>query len=110
MRRILEAENDWEVCGEAENGLEALKLCKELKPDAIVMDITMPVMSGLEATQAITKSLPETKVLILTMHDPQSFLVTLRRAGAKGALNKSNAASDLCPALDAILAGSTYFH
>jgi len=74
------------------------------------MDITMPVMGGLEATQEITRSVPGSKVLILTMHEPQNFGLTLRRAGAKGALNKSQAASDLCPALDAILAGSTYFH
>jgi len=87
-----------------------LRLSQELRPDAVVMDITMPVMSGLEATEEITKSLPGTKVLILTMHDPQKFAVTIRRAGAKGALNKSKAATDLTCALDAILAGSTYFH
>jgi DNA-binding NarL/FixJ family response regulator len=110
VRRILESENNWEVCGEAANGQEALQLTKKLKPDAIVMDITMPVMSGLEATSEITKSDPDSKVLIFTMHDPRNFVVPIRRSGAKGALNKSNAARDLMPALEAILAGQTYFH
>ena len=110
VRRILESENDWEVCGEAANGQEALRLTKELKPDAIVMDITMPVMSGLEATSEITREDPDSKVLIFTMHDPRGLFTSIQRSGAKGALNKAKAASDLTPALEAILAGQTYFH
>lgn len=109
VRGILESEDHWEVCGEAENGEQALRLSKELKPDAIVMDITMPVMSGLEATREITKSSPNAKVLILTMHDPKNFMAPIRHCGAKGALNKSKAASDLTSALAEILAGNTYF-
>lgn len=110
LRRILESRIDWEVCGEASNGQEALRLTKELKPDAIIMDITMPVMSGLEATREITKSSPDSKVLILTMHDPKALLLPIQHSGAKGALNKSQAGSDLRNALEAILAGQTYFH
>ena len=110
VRRILESENDWEVCGEAADGREALRLNKELKPDAIVMDVTMPVMSGLEATREITKSNPDSKVLIFTMHDPKSFFLPIQRSGAKGALNKAEAASHLTAALATILAGQTYFH
>ncbi len=110
MRSILQAENAWEVCGEAANGQEALRLSKELKPDAIVMDITMPVMSGLEATREITKSNPDSKVLIFTMHDSHNFLLPIQRSGAKGVVNKAKAASDLTSALAAILAGHTYSH
>jgi DNA-binding NarL/FixJ family response regulator len=73
VRHILEAQNDWEVVGEAANAHEALRLCAELKPDAIVMDITMPGLSGLEATREITQANPEANVLILTMHDPQNL-------------------------------------
>jgi len=110
VRRILESENDWEVCGEAANGQEALRLTEELKPDAVVMDITMPVMSGLEATSEIIRANPDSKVLIFTMHDPKNLFMSIQRSGAKGALNKAKAASDLTPALEAILAGQTYFH
>jgi len=110
VRRILESGSHWEVCGEAANGQEALRLTRELKPDDIVMDITMPVMSGLEATREITKFNPDSKILIFTMHDPGKFVASIQGSGAKGALNKSKAASDLAPALEAILAGETYFH
>ena len=110
VRRILETQDDWEVCGEASNGQEALRLSKELKPDAIIMDVTMPVMNGLEATRNITKANPDSKVLIFTMHETQNLLPPIRGSGAKGVLPKSRAASDLTPALKAILAGQTYFH
>jgi two-component system, NarL family, nitrate/nitrite response regulator NarL len=110
VRRILETEDDWEVCGEASNGQEALRLSRELKPDAIIMDVTMPVMNGLEATKKITKANPESKVLIFTMHEPQNLLSPIQGSGAKGVLPKSKAASDLTPALKTILAGQTYFH
>jgi DNA-binding NarL/FixJ family response regulator len=110
VRRILETQDDWEVCGEASNGQEALRLNTELKPDAIIMDVTMPVMNGLEATRKITAANPESKVLIFTMYEPQTLLPPIQGSGAKGVLPKSRAASDLTPALNAILAGQTYFH
>jgi len=94
--------------GRLENGQEALQLNAALKPDAIIMDLTMPVMNGLDATRAITNAHPESKVLIFTMHEPQS-LANIERSGAKGVLTKSRAAHDLTPALQTILAGQTYF-
>lgn len=110
VRQILESQNDWQVCGEACNGREAIRLSHELKPDVIVMDITMPVMSGLEATSEITRANPDSRVLVFTMHDPAPIASQIRSTGAKGVLTKSRAASDLTPALHAILAGQTYFH
>jgi len=107
VRRILESQNDWEICGEARNGREALRLSEELEPDAIIMDITMPVMNGLEATAEITKANPDSKILIFTMHEPIN-LPSIERSGAKGVLTKSRAATDLTPALKTILAGQTY--
>ena len=109
VRQILESENHWEVCGEASNGQEALRLSEELKPDAIIMDVTMPVLGGLEATSQITTADPGSNVLILTMHEPRNFMTAIKHSGAKGVLTKSRAASDLTPALETILAGKTYF-
>lgn len=110
VRRILENHNDWEVVGEATNGQEALRLTRELKPDAVVMDITMPLMNGLEATNEILKANPDSKVLIFTMHESPSLLRSIRHSGAKGLLTKSRASSELTPALQAIIAGHTYFN
>src|SRR5438270_9582152 len=69
LRTILNARPEWEIVGEGENGREALDLAKELQPDVIILDITMPVMSGLEATQELEKASPGNRVLIFTMHD-----------------------------------------
>jgi DNA-binding NarL/FixJ family response regulator len=110
VRRILESQDDWEVVGEAADGQQAIRLTKELEPDAIVMDITMPVMSGLEATSEITKSNPGSKVLVFTMHESRTLASTIRRSGAKGLLSKAKAAMELSPALQAIIEGQTYFH
>jgi DNA-binding NarL/FixJ family response regulator len=110
VRQILESQNDWHVCGEACNGREAIRLSQELQPDVIVMDITMPVMSGLEATTEIIRANPDSRVLVFTMHDPGPIAPQIMRTGARGVLTKSRAARDMTPALEAILAGQTYFH
>jgi len=110
LRRILEMQGHWEIVGEAANGEAALRMTRQLKPDAIIMDITMPVIGGIEAAARIVKQDPESKVLIFTMHDPGVVLRQIQRAGAKGVLTKSRAASELGTALETILAGQTYFH
>lgn len=110
VRHILETQDEWEVAGEAANGQEAIRLNRELAPDAILMDITMPIMSGLEAASEITSANPDSKILIFTMHENPALLHSTQCVGAKGLLNKSRAASELTPALKAIIAGQTYFN
>ena len=109
VRRILESHNGWKIVGESANGEQALRLHAQLKPDVILMDITMPIMSGLEATTEIIKANPDSKVLIFTMHESPLLMQQVLSVGAKGALTKSKAASELQPRLAAILAGKTYF-
>jgi DNA-binding NarL/FixJ family response regulator len=70
VRRLLQSRPEWEICGEAENGRQAVSLAQELNPDAIIMDISMPLMNGLEATSEISTLNANIRVLILTMHEP----------------------------------------
>ena len=109
IRTILEARPEWEVCGEAVNGEDAVRLAGELLPDVIIMDINMPVMSGLEATEQLNKHRCDTKVLIFTMNESQSLPEAVRRVGAWGYVLKSQAARDLINALDRVHGGGTFF-
>lgn len=84
MRAMLASEQNLEVVGEAENGQEALELCRELRPDLILMDVRMPEMDGLAATREIKGKYPETKILILTTHESPEYLMDAVRAGAAG--------------------------
>jgi DNA-binding NarL/FixJ family response regulator len=109
IRTILSARPEWEICGEAVNGQEAVKLAEELRPDAIIMDITMPVMSGLEAARQITRNKNSPPILIFTMHESRSLADSVRETGARGFVFKSRAAHDLINALDVLLRNETYF-
>ena len=109
IRMILEAKPEWEICGEASNGAEAIRMAQELRPDAIVMDITMPVTNGLMATREITSLGVKAPVLIFTMHESKGLVESVKSVGARGIVFKSNAARDLTEALEALLAGGTYF-
>jgi DNA-binding NarL/FixJ family response regulator len=109
IRAILQARADWEICGEAVDGREALRITKQLAPDVVIMDITMPHMSGLEAAQEIAKSGLPSRVLIFTMHDSKSLASSVQKAGAQGYVVKSRAARDLVDALERLLGGGTFF-
>jgi DNA-binding NarL/FixJ family response regulator len=109
VRRIVEARPGWEVCGEAENGREAVSLAQDLNPDVIVMDISMPVMGGLEATREILTLNANIRVLIFTMHKPAYVSELAKKVGARGLVTKSEATRDLVCALDCVLSGGTFF-
>ena len=110
IRTILSARPEWEICGEAVNGQEAIKLAETLRPDAIIMDITMPIMSGLEAARQITRNNNNSApILIFTMHESRTLADSVRETGARGFVFKSRAAQDLINALDILLQNGTYF-
>jgi len=100
IQSILRTLPDWEVMGEASNGEDAVRMTNDLKPDVVLMDISMPGMSGLEATRAIRKISPQTKVLLLTLHDSPEWVETALSAGARGYLLKSDAEGELLRALE----------
>ena len=96
---ILSRHAGWEVCGEAENGPDAVQKAKDLHPDLVLLDISMPGMDGLHAARLIRESVPSTKILILSHHDPAQLLVDARRSGADGCIDKSRIAADLVPSI-----------
>jgi len=109
IRTILRSRPQWDVCGEAVNGKDAIEKAKTLDPDVIIMDITMPEMSGIEATREITKLGLRSAVLVFTMHESKNLSTTVQDAGARGFVLKSHAARDLLDAIDALLNGGTFF-
>ncbi|GAC1403290.1 MAG: response regulator transcription factor [Ktedonobacteraceae bacterium] len=108
LRMMLNAQLDFEVVGEAQDGRQAIQEAQRLQPDVILMDITMPDMNGIEATRQIKRLLPETKVLILTMHEHDEYVFQALRAGASGYMLKEAADTDLISALRVIQNGQFY--
>ncbi|HSD21178.1 MAG TPA: response regulator transcription factor [Anaeromyxobacter sp.] len=102
VRALVESHPGWTVCGEAANGREAVRLAQELRPDLVVLDVTMPEMNGLEATRAIRSSVPGTEVILLTVHDSDQLLDQAMSAGARGYVLKDDAARHLIDAIDAL--------
>lgn len=106
---LLEAQTGWQICGEAANGREAVEKAERLKPDIVVLDISMPKLNGLEAARRIRKVAPKIGVLILTMHDSQQVVRDVLDAGAMGYVLKSDAGRDLVAAVDALCQHRTFF-
>lgn len=97
-----------EVIGEAENGREAIKLIEEMVPDLVLLDIAMPELNGLEVVSRIAKELPEVKIIILSMHANEEYVVQALRAGANGYLLKDSAPTELEFAINAVIRGESY--
>ena len=109
VRSLLADHREWEICGEAATGQDAVAEAKRLRPDVVLLDITMPGTNGLEATRAILKAVPDTKVLILTMHESEQVVREVLDAGAHGYILKSDADTDLVNALEAVRQNRPFF-
>ena len=103
LRAIIEGNKDWLICGEATNGQEAIERTIELQPDLIILDVTMPVLNGLQAARQIRKLAPRTKILILSMHDSHQLSNEAIRLGADGYLIKTGPQSKLLDTIAALL-------
>jgi DNA-binding NarL/FixJ family response regulator len=108
VQSILRSSPEWEFCGEADNGQQAVKLAEELKPEVIIMDVSMPVLNGLEATRIIHDTMPATKILLLTLHSSAELMRSAFRAGARGYVLKSDAEQELVRALNVVIGEGTY--
>lgn len=108
LKMIIAAETDMEVVGEADNGHEALKLAQELQPDVIIMDISMPVLNGIEATTEIKKAAPSVKILTLTRHADKAYIHKLMQSGVSGYVLKQSEADELLRAIRKIAGGGNY--
>ena len=106
---ILGTRGDIEVCGEASNGREAIDKAQELMPDLIILDITMPVLSGIDAAEVIRKRLPHIPILFLSMHQGRQIIAEAQRIGVSGYVRKSDAAATLLNAVDALLRNEPFF-
>ena len=106
---LLQQQPDWQMCGEAADGREAVEKAQQAKPDVVVLDIGMPSLNGLEATRQILRANPQARILILTLHDSDQMVRDVLSAGARGFLLKSDAASELVAAVEALGHDKTYF-
>jgi DNA-binding NarL/FixJ family response regulator len=102
------ARADFDVVGESDNGRKAVLMAQGKKPDVVVMDVSMPDMNGIEATTQITESLPETRVIALSMHSDKRFVMGMLRAGASGYLLKDCASEELANAIHQVVRGKKY--
>jgi two-component system response regulator NreC len=100
VRTIVSRNALWEICGEAENGREAIDKTQELKPDLVVIDISMPQMNGIDATREIRRVAPATKIIILTMHESRQIVFAARNAGADEVITKQMASESLVSAIE----------
>lgn len=109
LKQLLTSRPGWEVCAEAKTGREAVKLAEQLKPDVVVMDISMPELNGLEASRQIHKLFPKTGILILTLHFSDQLVRDIVEVGARAYIMKSDADRDLVSAVEALANRRTFF-
>ncbi len=105
---LIEKHSDMEVVGQADNGLTAVEMARELQPDVVLMDVTMPVLNGIEATRQIKSELPEVKILALSVHAKGEFVLDMVKAGVSGYMLKECVLDDLIQAINTVVAGQSY--
>jgi DNA-binding NarL/FixJ family response regulator len=105
---LIEKHSDMEVVGQADNGLTVVELARELQPDVVLMDVSMPKLNGIEATRQIKSELPDVKVLALSVHAKREFVLDMVRAGVSGYMLKECVFDDLVHAIEVIVAGQSY--
>ncbi len=108
LRNLIEAETDFELVGEASNGLQALKLIREKLPDVAVIDISMPELNGISVVRRLADEAPAVRVMILTLHEDRAYLKQALEAGARGYVLKRSAAENLIGAIRAVMVGGLY--
>ncbi len=109
VRAVLETQADWHICAEAGNGEVLVRLAIEHKPDVLIVDYSLPVLNGLEATRQLQKAVPKAHVLIYTMHDDNMLIRDALKAGARGYILKSEDDTELLAGVEALTMGKTYF-
>src|SRR2546428_8476236 len=102
VRSLLESHEGWEVCGEATNGRDAVEQSRRLRPDVVVMDLSLPELNGLDATRQILKDSPRSEILVLTMHHSEELARDVLQAGARGYVLKSDADENLIAAVESL--------
>jgi two-component system response regulator NreC len=109
LRKILQERAEWVVVAEAGDGREAVRQVISLQPDIAILDIGMPLLNGIEATRHIVRRLPDMRILILSMHANEAYIIQALKAGAKGYLLKDSADTDLIRAVAAVASGKSFF-
>jgi len=109
LRMLLERQPGFEVIGEAADGRQAIELARAARPDLVMLDIAMPNLNGIEAARQICAELPKTRVVILSMHSDEGYVLKALKAGARGYLLKDSTESDIIDAVRAVHAGKAYF-
>src|SRR5882672_7433552 len=108
-RALLNARNEWRVVGEAANGREAVEKAIKLRPDVAVVDISMPELDGVEVVRQVREAVPDTKVLVVTMHGSEQMVKRALDAGAHGYVSKSDLTDSLLKAVSAVVEGKRFF-